>query len=101
MITFDWYYLVPAAAIVVGCIQWIKGYDVKNTVPVWVWRSLMPLVCAGIAVAGGAGQIWQQWASNAAALIMLSEAGYPILIQLPKEIINMVRAKIIPGVEVK
>ena len=89
-VQFDFLYLVGAAVSVVGVIEWAKGFFPKiNTV--W-WRVALAPACALVAWAGDGGAY--QIATNAFALLALTQVGYPLLVQLPTSVIGAFKNKI-------
>jgi len=89
MIQFDFMYLTGAAIAVVGVMEWLKGFFPVDKVPSWVWRALMAPTCVAIAAAGGGAL--NQILSNGAALIAITQIGYPVLVQLPIAVIEKFR----------
>lgn len=83
MAQIDWGYIVPAAIVVVGVLQWGKG--MVKTAPGWLWALLAPVACAVVAIAGG-GSV-NQIATNGLATLAISQLGYEALLQGAQKII--------------
>lgn len=70
-------FLVGAAVIVIGMIQWAKG--IANKVPSKAWAIIMPIlsVVVAICVGGGINQI----AVNGLGIWAICQLGYEIIVQ--------------------
>lgn len=78
-VTLDFSFLVPAAAVAVGVVEYMKSW--WKTAPSWVWRAAIIPASFGVAVAADGGGY--QVATNALALLVLTHAGYPVLVKAP------------------
>ncbi len=90
-VTFDLLYLGGASISVVGVVEYVKGFFPR--LPPWVWRLTMALASVAVAVSGG-GSV-SQIATNAFALLALSQIGYPVIIQLPLAMIEKFRKTLV------
>lgn len=92
-VQIDWFYLVSAAVIVVGLLEFVKGFFKDVKVPSWIWRAIIVPIGVGVAWAGDGG-IYQV-ATNSLGLISLTAISYPVLIQIPAAIIQFFKDKIV------
>lgn len=84
-ISIDWTYIAAASFGVVGVIEYVKGFF--KEIPSAVWRAVMPLVCAGVAIAGGGTAF--QTATNGVLILATSQIGYESLIGIAKQKLNL------------
>lgn len=76
-VQIDWGYVVSAAVIAVGIVQWMKG--LLKRFPSWVWSAIIPAVSTGVAFAADGG-VWQI-ATNALAVWAICQLGYELILQ--------------------
>lgn len=90
-VALDFTFLIAASISVVGVVEWVKGL-LPQTVPSWVYRvALLPVsIIVAVAADGGLFQV----ATNAIALLAVTQIGYPVLVQLPTALINAFRNKL-------
>lgn len=86
-IKIDWIYLLAAAFGTVGVIEYAKGF--VKTVPSWIWRAILPVVCIGVAAAAGGGLY--QIATNAVLILALSQLCYEAIIKAVKKKIEAIK----------
>jgi hypothetical protein len=82
----DWEIILAGAAGVVGFIEWAKGYF---KMPGWTVRTLMPIVCLGVAMVQNGG--WRQIAINGILMLAVCQIGYELIVQSVKNIISKVK----------
>lgn len=93
-ISIDWTVIVLSVIGVVGILQYLKGWLPKA--PTWVWRALLPAVCAAIAVAGGGG-LWQI-VLRGVVVLTFAEIGYETIVQGLTGLLKAVMEKVKAGV---
>jgi len=77
MIIFDWGYIMSAAVIVVGIIQWAK--NLAKNFPAIVWVIIVPVVSIGVAFAADGGIY--QIITNGLAIWAICQIGYEFILQ--------------------
>jgi len=85
--TVDPMYIVTASVGVVGVVEWLKNLFPRGAQG--LWTGLLPGICTGVAIFGGGD--WTQIGTNALVTLAVSEMSYPILVQLPKALVDKFR----------
>ena len=85
-IKIDFMYLVAAAFTVSGILEYVKSY--AKTAPVIIWQILLPVICAGVAIAADGGVY--QIITNALIILALSQLAYQAIIKSVKKAITKV-----------